>query len=177
MQGAITHNRRLAREWAVQMTFAQDANPGAARTVDEFFQTFWDGELRIRPAGAEPGDPPDSKARAFAETIVRARTAHAAEIDDAISRRLKNWTLDRLGSEERAVLRVAAAELLFLEGEDRAPDPVIINEAVDLAKYFGSNESGRFVNGILDAMARRRRAAKAREREESQVWSPSQDAR
>lgn len=166
------YSRRQAREWAVQLLFAFSANPDQAKSVEHLFQTFWEGGLRLRPDGEAPDAPPDEAARRFAETLFRAWADHRAEVDEAIVKRLKNWTLDRVGSEERAVMRLAVTELLFLSGDDRAPDPVIINEAVDLAKYFGSNESGRFVNGILDSIARRRRAAKAREMEKAETWTP-----
>ena len=168
------HSRRQAREWAVQLVFERAANPDPEKSLERFFQDFWEGGLRLRPEGEAPDAPPDEAARRFAETIVRAWDGNRGAVDDAISRRLRNWTIDRLGSEERAVLRVAVSELLFLSGDDRAPDPVVINEAVDLAKYFGTNESGRFVNGVLDAIARRRRADKAREMEKSETWSPGE---
>ena len=168
------YSRRQAREWAVQLVFEFAANPDQAKSTEQLFQTFWEGGLRLRPEGEAREALPDDAARRFAETLFRAWVEHRDEVDEAISKRLRNWTLDRVGSEERAVMRVAATELLFLSGDDRAPDPVIINEAVDLAKYFGSNESGRFVNGILDAIARRRRAAKARELEKSEIWTPGQ---
>ena len=170
--GRSMHSRRQAREWAVQMLFELDANPGQAKSLAELFATFWNGGLRLKEQGEDQGAVPDESARRFAELLVTEASTRRAEIDETISKRLKNWTLDRVGAAERAVLRVATAELTLPEGPDRAPDPVVINEAVDLAKYFGTNESGRFVNGILDAMARRRRADKAREREMSQVWNP-----
>lgn len=160
--------RRQAREWALQMIFELDANPDADRPLDRVFDDFWTGLRRLEPN--RPVGPPDAHAKGFAEALVRGTLAHRAEIDAKLAARLRNWTLDRLGSVERAVLRLGAFELLF--ASDPAPAPVVINEAVDLAKYFGTNESGRFVNGILDALARRDRADRSRDRARSEVWTP-----
>ena len=163
-------SRRQAREWALQMIFELDANPDAERPLERVFDEFWNGQLRLRDPG-DPGGPPDAHSRGFAEALVRGTLANRAAIDAKLTERLRNWTLDRLGSVERAVLRLGAYELLF--APDPAPAPVVINEAVDLAKYFGTSESGRFVNGILDALARRDRADRSRDRAKSEVWTPS----
>ena len=169
-------SRRQAREWALQMIFELDANPDAERPLERVFDEFWNGQLRLRDPG-DPGGPPDAHSRGFAEALVRGTLANRAAIDAKLTERLRNWTLDRLGSVERAVLRLGAYELLF--APDPAPAPVVINEAavvineaVDLAKYFGTSESGRFVNGILDALARRDRADRSRDRAKSEVWTP-----
>ena len=163
-------SRRQAREWALQMIFGLDANPDPNRPLERVFDEFWNGQMRLRDPG-DPGGPPDAHARGFAESLVRGTLANRADIDAKLTARLRNWTLDRLGSVERAVLRLGAYELLH--APDPAPAPVVINEAVDLAKYFGTNESGRFVNGILDALARRDRADRSRDRAKSEVWTPS----
>ena len=163
-------SRRQAREWALQMIFELDANPNAERPLESVFDEFWNGQLRWREPNA-PGGPPDAHAKGFAESLVRGTLANRAAIDAKLTERLRNWTLERLGSVERAVLRLGAYELLF--APDRAPAPVVINEAVDLAKYFGTSESGRFVNGILDALARRDRADRSRDRAKAEVWTPA----
>jgi N utilization substance protein B len=162
-------SRRQAREWALQMIFELDANPNAERPLESVFDEFWNGQLRLREPN-DPGGPPDAHAKGFAEALVRGTLANRAAIDAKLTERLRNWTLDRLGSVERAVLRLGSYELLF--APDPAPAPVVINEAVDLAKYFGTSESGRFVNGILDALARRDRADRSRDRAKSEVWTP-----
>ena len=71
-------------------------------------------------------------------------------IDDTISQSLSNWTLNRLGCIDRAILRIATYELLFT----KTPKKVVINEAIELAKAYGTQESGRFVNGILNSVAK-----------------------
>ncbi len=76
---------------------------------------------------------------------------HINEIDDVLNRSLSKWKLDRISKVELAVLRLAAAEILYIE---TIPVSVAINEAVDLAKKFGGNESGKFVNGVLGKLVR-----------------------
>ena len=73
-----------------------------------------------------------------------------AEIDAAIGRHLDNWRLERLTTIDRNVLRIAVAELLYA---DDVPAPVAIHEALQLARKYGTGESTRFVNGVLDAVA------------------------
>lgn len=92
--------------------------------------------------------PPDE--RAIASRLVRTVAAERRAIDDSLRDVTTNWRLERLGAIERSVLRVAAAELL--DGE--TPPRVVIQEAVRLAERYGSAQSARFVNGVVDALAR-----------------------
>ena len=89
--------------------------------------------------------------REFATGLVRAVAARAEELDRDLSEVTTNWRLERLGAIERSVLRLGAAEL----GSGQTPPRVVIKEAVRLAERFGSEESARFVNGVLDAYARK----------------------
>lgn len=93
--------------------------------------------------------PPDE--RAFAEALVAIVAAEAAGIDGELAEVTTNWRLDRIGHIERCVLRLAAAELL----QGGTPPRVVIQEAVRLAERYGTSRSARFVNGVLDALARR----------------------
>lgn len=76
---------------------------------------------------------------------------HINEIDSILNKNLNKWKLDRISKVELAILRLATAEILYIE---EIPESVSINEAVDLAKKFGGNESGKFVNGILGKLVR-----------------------
>lgn len=76
-------------------------------------------------------------------------------IDGALERALDNWRLERLSSLDRCILRIAAAEILFL---DDIPPPVSIQEAIHLAERYSGHEAARFVNGVLDALYRRERS-------------------
>ena len=124
--------RRQAREWCFQMLFQLDMNP---RELPVVLKEFW----KIRKT--------DSKTRAFAEALVTGVRDHLAEIDAKIKEYAHNWDIKRIGCVERNVMRMALYEILFCKD---VPPVVAINEAVDITKYFGNAESGKFVNGILD---------------------------
>ena len=85
--------------------------------------------------------------RLFAEPLIRGTVEHLAEIDGKIKQYARNWDLHRMAAVDRNVLRLAIYEMLY---RDDIPPVVSINEAVDIAKRFSTDESGRFVNGILD---------------------------
>lgn len=89
--------------------------------------------------------------RRIADLLVRRVQSDGQELDAGISAVTANWRLERLGAVERSVLRLAAAELSIGE----TPPRVVIQEAVRLAERYGSEKSARFVNGVLDALARR----------------------
>ncbi len=92
------------------------------------------------------GDPELSTLNPYTVTVARGVTEHAAHVDDLISAHLQGWTLDRLPAVDRAVLRVAVWELLYAED---VPEPVAVDEAVELAKSLSTDESPGFVNGVL----------------------------
>jgi N utilization substance protein B len=158
--------RREGREWAVQLLFQLDLNPPPPNDTlpDSVFTEFWTGAFRYDDEAERPA--PKPHIRAFTENLVRGAWAKRPQIDETLESQVKNWKMERIGGVERNVLRLGNYELLF------APDPqprrVVINEAVDIAKYFGSGESGRFVNGILDAIAKKRADSLAA----SDEWSP-----
>jgi N utilization substance protein B len=102
-------------------------------------QRLWD-DLAVHP-----------DERALAQPLVATAGARRAEIDALLSDVTTNWRLDRLGVVDRAVLRLGVSELLLAS----TPPRVVIQEAVRLAERFGSEESARFVNGVLDGVARR----------------------
>jgi N utilization substance protein B len=91
----------------------------------------------------------DDETQAFARQLIEGYVKHAAKIDEAIVKQLEHWDLVRLSYVDRAILRFSTYSLFF---QDDVPDTVIINEAVDLAKQFGTDESYRFVNGVLDGI-------------------------
>jgi N utilization substance protein B len=93
----------------------------------------------------------DPAERTFASRLVEVVLDRRAEIDGSLGELTTNWRLDRLGAIERSVLRVGAAELL--RGE--TPPRVVLQEAIHLAERYGTARSARFVNGVLDAYARR----------------------
>ncbi len=129
--------RRKSRELAMQMLFQGDIGK---QTPEQVKKTFW---LAREEADAET--------RGFAEDIYRAATLHATEIDRLIEAHAKNWRLERMSAVDRNVLRVAVAEMLAFKS---TPFPIVINEALEIARRFSGPESVGFLNGVLDAMAR-----------------------
>ncbi len=119
--------RRNARELALQMLYASDFQPAGTPPAP-----FW---ARMEPA-----------AWAFASRLVDGALARREEIDALISGQAENWRLDRMARVDRNVLRLATFELRYLD----TPRNVAINEAVEIAKKYGGEASGAFVNGILD---------------------------
>ncbi len=89
-------------------------------------------------------------ARAFTPELVRGVTEHLEEVDDAIATHSAHWRLERMAGVDRNVLRIAAWEILY----GKTPAAVAIDEAVHLARRFGSERSAAFVNGVLDALSR-----------------------
>ena len=95
----------------------------------------------------------------FARLLVKGTMKNLRDIDDHIKRQLEHWDLDRVSYVDRAIIRFSTYSLF---SQDDVPDTVIINEAIDIAKIFGSDDSYRFVNGVLDGI----RKEKNREKED-----------
>jgi N utilization substance protein B len=127
--------RSTGRESALQMLFAMEAGGGSAERV---VAAYW---------RETPGDP---EGREYADAVVRGVFDELTAVDDAIKKASTNWRLERMARVDRNVLRLGAWELLR-QGD--VPRAVILDEAVELAKRFGSEESGAFVNGVLDRIA------------------------
>lgn len=136
----MTVTRRQAREWAVQMLTAADLNP--PEDVGSFIAAEWEQLSSEDESARNPG----KKMKAFAEERVSGVLLGIAEIDAILVKLLENWDLYRLGTVERAVLRMGIWEMAHTD----VPRPVIINEAVDLSNWFSSPSSRSIVNGILD---------------------------
>ena len=124
--------RSRAREVVLQVLFEDDLNPSHSLTAsDRFLQQ----RLHHDPVLVE-----------FATALLAGVRRHRPEVDRLLADRAQNWSLRRMAVTDRNVLRFGAYEILFTDIPDRAA----INEAVDLARRFGSRQSGQFVNGILD---------------------------
>jgi len=124
--------RRFGREWAVQFLFQHDFNAG---DKERALEDFW---------GMQNVAPPS---RPFATELIQGVLEHLHELDERIQGYADHWDVKRLNAVDRNVIRLALFEMLF---RPDIPPVVSINEAVDIAKRFSSNESGKFVNGILD---------------------------
>jgi N utilization substance protein B len=140
--------RRRAREFALQILYQLDAQQQLAD--EQAIAIFW----RNFAASAEATTTSDAtaapelgEAQPFAEKLVRGVRQHLAELDAQIQSASKNWRIERMARVDRNLLRLALYELKY---EDDVPAKVAINEAIEIAKRFGTAESGAFVNGILD---------------------------
>ena len=149
--------RREARERAVQFLFQYDLNP--AEDLEAALAQFWDSQRAAALAedkgsatwGIKTELPPPSAeevaVRQFAEPLIRGALEHRDSLDELIKKHAKNWDLPRMAAVDRNILRLAIYEMLHRED---IPPVVSINEAVDIAKKFSTQDSGKFVNGILD---------------------------
>lgn len=134
--------RRKAREVALQFLYQLDQHGETDPTAHE--TEFWSRH------------PVDAETRAFASALVRGATSRHTEVDEIIAQYTEHWDLDRMAVVDRNILRMAVYELL----DQRAvPPKVAINEAIEISKKFGTRESGRFINGVLDRVHRELRAA------------------
>lgn len=128
--------RTLAREHSLKVLY--QINLGKSEEMDAVLSIYWES-LPV---------PAEGEIIEFAERIVRGTVEQISFIDGIISKYAENWNLDRMAVIDRNVLRAATYELLFLSEE--IPPKVVINESVNLAKKYSTEESGRFVNGVLD---------------------------
>lgn len=135
-------SRKFARRYAMQVLYSYDVNPEAE--------------------GVDPNDVETEETKriegenlAFAESIIARVKEHEAEIDDILTKHLRRWSLSQMNVVDKTILRMGAAELLY-QNEEPIDAKVIINEAVDMAKVFGGENSYRLINGILNTIAQER---------------------
>ena len=152
--------RRQAREWAVMMLCECDLNPPDG--LDAALSAFWEMQADVERDSIEDGTYGVKEAftvsgtkhlaslvemKDFAERRIKGVLASLDELDSSLDPFLDNWSMYRLGTVERSVLRLGAWELTHAAD---IPAPIVINEAVDIAKFFSGSQSGKLVNGVLD---------------------------
>ncbi|OGW80714.1 MAG: transcription antitermination factor NusB [Omnitrophica bacterium RIFCSPHIGHO2_02_FULL_51_18] len=144
--------RTKAREFALQILYQEDISHS---DVDEVFEDFWKEKtgLTLFPGEDEAPEEHENNAevRQYTERIVRGTIEKLEIIDKMIERFAEHWELKRMAYVDRNILRLAAYEMMFI---DEIPVKVAINEAVELAKRYGEADSSKFVNGILDKIAK-----------------------
>jgi len=129
--------RRQAREIAFRAAYQADVTGDPIdRCLEEILEDL-----------EQPADP---ETKEFASSLVSTLALHQLEIDSVVSRIAKNWSLSRMAATDRSVIRLAAAELLY---HAEVPVRVTLDEAIEIAKKYGMETSGAFVNGILDRLA------------------------
>ncbi len=135
-------NRRKARECALQLLYDFEFNEAPEAATHTVFAAYWD----CFPDKAQVTE----EVKGFAEVLVRGVCAKRNEIDGYIQAASTNWKLERMALVDRNILRIATFELRHL---DDIPPKVSLNEAIEIAKRYGSEDSGSFINGILDKIS------------------------
>ena len=125
-------NRTMARTIVFQILYQEELNPGS---LEHLAESYIAQEL--------PRHEPLVK---FAKQLLKDSLEHRETIDEQLAAHSRNWTLPRMSPTDRSILRLATSEILYTN----TPRSVVINEAVELAKKFGTKDSPAFVNGILD---------------------------
>lgn len=133
--------RRKSRELAMQMLFQADVGK---QNPDEVRKTFWQAREEV-----------EDDTRGFTEDLFRVAKAREEEIDAILEQHSENWKLSRMSAVDRNVLRMAVAELIGFPG---TPAPIVINEALEIARRYSAPESINFLNGVLDAIAKEKLA-------------------
>ncbi len=146
--------RRRAREMAVQMLYQSDlGGSGWAEIFGSFdpagYTAASERPRRARISVAAERSREVEEALGYAKDLVRGTLEHREEIDRLIRGQAEHWRLERMPAVDRNILRLAVYELLY---ETDVPKLVVLDEAIELAKKFGSENTGRFVNGVLDGL-------------------------
>jgi N utilization substance protein B len=136
--------RRKAREVALQFLYQLDQH--GAEDPAPYGDEFW------------ARHPVDADTQAFADALVRGSKQQQGKIDQLLAQYTEHWDLDRMAVVDRNILRMAVYELLWAPD---VPPKAVINEAIEIAKKFGTTESSRFINGVLDRILREQRATSA----------------
>ncbi len=144
--------RTRSREFALQILYEIDlAQPDLAEAFEDFWLDRTDITLSNDEKLALENDKKDPDVREYTESLVSGTLGKLAAIDATIEKFAEHWDLKRMAIVDRNILRLASYEMLFL---NEIPVKVAINEAVELAKRYGESDSSKFVNGILDKIAK-----------------------
>lgn len=171
---AVKHvgKRRMAREMALQMLYQHDLGGAGAAQIFRVFdrapylaENGWDdadgGEAKTERRRPPKRGPEEGERRRreveeafdYAQSLVSGTLDHLDEVNLLISQQADNWRLERMPAVDRNILRLAVYELLHEEG---IPKLVVVDEAIELAKKFSTDQSSRFVNGLLDGLLKRK---------------------
>ncbi len=132
--------RSQSRELALQILYQADIKQ---IPVDEFISDFWKHLMDEQPL--------PNAVREYAQTLACKTFENLKKIDEVVEQYTENWEMDRMAYVDRNILRLSTYELLY---QQDVPMKVVLNEAVELAKRFGEDDSSKFVNGILDKIAK-----------------------
>ena len=134
--------RRKSRELCLQMLFQGDMGK---QTPEQVRKTFWAERAEV-----------DEATRGFADDLFQVATERRQEIDELIQKHAQHWRMERMAAVDRNLLRTSVAEFV---GYNHTPRPIIINEALEIARKFSTPESVQFINGVLDSVGKELEAA------------------
>jgi len=140
-------SRRLARESAIQFLYSTDFNK--SENIEEMLEEFFEVKEEYREGKLQ--DSLNANDIRFTEEIIRGTIEKLQHIDQLIQNNITGWTKERIAKVDLAILRLALYEILF---RDDIPDSVAINEAIEIAKKYSTDESSGFVNGVLGKIIR-----------------------
>jgi N utilization substance protein B len=161
--------RSIARQLAFQLLYQDELNPSddpavnrtrtsadwdrgeLEETARELYETTFEDEVRENGRQVLPSWPESPELVEFTRFLVLGVRRYCEQLDEQLARATYHWRIQRMAVTDRTILRLATFEILHTE----TPDPVAIDEAIELAKRFGSAQSGQFVNGILDRVMQR----------------------
>ena len=144
--------RTRSREFALQILYQMDLSDASlSEALEDFWKDKTDLVLNEPEKDALELDKKDPEVRLYAEKIVKGVLDSLEKIDPMVERYAENWSMERMAYVDRNILRLATFEILCCED---IPVKVAINEAVELAKRYGESDSSKFVNGILDHIAK-----------------------
>lgn len=148
----MVKSRRIAREIAAQALYGIDLRDDwSEEAIEDFFGYFFTDAALLTEEGVHLKELRDKPNRDFSRQLVTGVLKHQAELDQLISVAASHWNIERMLFVDRNILRLAVYEILFI---DEVPINVTINEAIEVAKRLGTDESPTFVNGVLDGVAR-----------------------
>ena len=150
----MSNNRRIGREYALKMLFSFQLDKDQL-DPDQLFDFFLNHYRFADDVLGEPLEaidiPLSTSSRLFAESIVKGVAEFRSVIDQKISEIAKNWSLQRMTPVDLSILRIGTYELLY---RPEIPAPVVIDEAIEIAKRYDTKESPSFINGLLDKVAK-----------------------
>ncbi len=139
ISSGVRQRRRAAREWLLQAFYARDVSQNEHPVFSE-------------PFGAEITADPDSH---YVQQILQLFLEHEDFINERIRSANSHWRMDRMDRVDLAILRIGVTEMFFTD----TPEQIVINEAIELGKRYGSETSFRFINGVLDAIRKKKNAS------------------
>jgi len=154
-----SNNRRVARECALKILFALrlDVQADTTKLLNDFWQNFRFADDTLGEPLETEAQPLPTAAKTYTEALVKGVVEYRAVIDKRLREVARNWSLERMAPVDLSILRICSYELLYRAD---IPTRVAINEAIEIAKRYGTKESPAFINGLLDKVAQKYRETK-----------------